>query len=239
MTAEKASVMHFAHFWHQQGTAVEDMGGPSHDMRGSSGLQIQANKHYFLADESAKIISSRFKAVYPEYHASYQRIFDAGVFLKEDPGPFPARAIVYKLQVYDHRDDKDEGPSATSPSGYWKGGSMCYADLRTKLLYGPGDIVFSMGGDLYHSVEAWEAIPCPPDVANARITPGRISTVFFCPEKTARALEDKPPGWASQRGVVSSPILTFGRSHKSRERKGRSSRRSTRKSSTTPKERKD
>lgn len=110
------------------------MGGPSHDMRGSSGLQIQANKHYFLADESAKIISSRFKAVYPEYHASYQRIFDAGVFLKEDPGPFPARAIVYKLQVYDHRDDKDEGPSATSPSGYWKGGSMCYTDLRTKLL---------------------------------------------------------------------------------------------------------
>lgn len=57
-----------------------------------------------------------------------------------------------------------------------------------------------MGGDLYHSVEAWEAIPCPPDVTNARITPGRISTVFFCPEKTARALEDKPPGWASQRG---------------------------------------
>ncbi|KAJ7876378.1 hypothetical protein B0H14DRAFT_2568328 [Mycena olivaceomarginata] len=89
MTAEKASVMHFAHFWHQQGTAVEDMGGPSHDMRGSSGLQIQANKHYFLADESAKIISSRFKAVYPEYHASYQRIFDAGVFLKKILAHFP------------------------------------------------------------------------------------------------------------------------------------------------------
>jgi hypothetical protein len=84
-----------------------------------------------------------------------------------------------------------------------------------------------MGGDLYHSVEAWEAIPCPPDVANARITPGRISTVFFCPEKTARALEDKPPGWASQRGGGFLPNPDFRTIAQIKGKERKSSRRST------------
>jgi hypothetical protein len=52
-----------------------------------------------------------------------------------------------------------------------------------------------MSADLYHAVDRWEAAPVPSELAAKRITPGRVSTVFFCPEKTAQTLAGKPANW--------------------------------------------
>lgn len=66
-----------------------------------------------------------------------------------------------------------------------------------------------MSADLYHGVDAWEPAPIPPEVAAKRITPGRISVVFFCPEKTARTLEGKPKNWNRDTagGIMAHPSL--------------------------------
>lgn len=51
-----------------------------------------------------------------------------------------------------------------------------------------------MAGALYHSVGAWK-----PDVQVDRgdmVTPGRISHVFFFPQKSYQKLEGKEPRWA-------------------------------------------
>jgi hypothetical protein len=52
-----------------------------------------------------------------------------------------------------------------------------------------------MSADLYHAVDRWEAAPVPSELAAKHITPGRVSTVFFCPEKTAQTLAGKPANW--------------------------------------------
>lgn len=51
-----------------------------------------------------------------------------------------------------------------------------------------------MAGALYHSVGAWK-----PDVKAERgdmVTAGRVSHVFFFPQKSYQLLKGKEPGWA-------------------------------------------
>jgi hypothetical protein len=74
-----------------------------------------------------------FEAAFPKLYPEYQEAFDAGVWLQDDPGPFLARAIVYKLQSKLHRDSNDVGPSACFPVGNYEGGEMLFPQLRTKL----------------------------------------------------------------------------------------------------------
>lgn len=61
--------------------------------------------------------------------------------------------------------------------------------------YEPGAVCISLSASLYHAVEKWHPIPCPPELQVDNITPGRIGTVFFFPEKSLQTLEGKPPGW--------------------------------------------
>jgi hypothetical protein len=91
-----------------------------------------AARNYYLIKETAVVVVARFKVLFPDEYAKYKEYFDAGVWMKEDPGPFLARSIVYKLQTFTHRDDNDAGPTATFPAGYYKGGSMSFPDLYSK-----------------------------------------------------------------------------------------------------------
>ncbi|KAJ7439714.1 hypothetical protein B0H11DRAFT_1644113, partial [Mycena galericulata] len=156
----------------------------------------QANVHYFrLTQEVAVILAEYFKVLFPDDYEQYQADFERGVWLREDPGPFLGRAIVYKLQVFVHQDGLDRGPTASFPCGFFEGGAMHYPDIDAVYRYGPGDVCFSMSAILYHGVQHWSPAPVPEDYAKARITPGRVGTVFFCPAKTAETLAGKPKNW--------------------------------------------
>ena len=73
-----------------------------------------------------------FEAAFPELYVEYWEAFDAEVWLEEDPGPFLARAIVYKLQRNLHKDNQDISPSACFSVGNFDGGEMLFSQLKTK-----------------------------------------------------------------------------------------------------------
>lgn len=73
-----------------------------------------------------------FRVLFPEIYQEFQAAFDAGVWEREDPGPWLGRAIVYKLQVELHVDQQDLNPTASFPCGSFTGGEMVVPQLPTK-----------------------------------------------------------------------------------------------------------
>ncbi|KAJ7153135.1 hypothetical protein C8R43DRAFT_885900 [Mycena crocata] len=155
---------------------------------------------YFEATQPATAIVSRiFRACFPQDHENMEKVFLAARYLKEDLGPFPGRAIVWKAQVYLHCDGLDgTEPTATTPSGSFRGGAMVFPDLGAKFEYRSGDICIARASALYHAVEEWEPAPCSAENAALRLTPGRVSTVYFCPQKTKNSLEGKMENWVNR-----------------------------------------
>ena len=83
-------------------------------------LASGAVRHYFKASATvAKMLAIMFEAVFPEEYEKYSKAFRAGVWYTEDPGPWIARAIVYKLHVNLHHDGKtlDQPPPSLSGTG--------------------------------------------------------------------------------------------------------------------------
>lgn len=74
-----------------------------------------------------------FKILFPDVFEKFQVAFDAGAWLTEDPGPWLGHAIVYKLQVDSHIDQRDMNPTASFPCGFFTGGEMQVPQLPTKL----------------------------------------------------------------------------------------------------------
>ncbi|KAJ7912823.1 hypothetical protein B0H13DRAFT_1874409 [Mycena leptocephala] len=179
-TWERAGAMHLVHSWHQQGAAAGDLIAPSKDMVGSSGQALQANVAYFKATrEFAIIVAEYFKILFPGYYEKYKKDFDAGFWEAADPGPFPGGAVVFELQVYAHQDGLDRGPTVSVPAGYFMGGALHFPDLEA---------VFAF-------VVRFRGPPVPSELAVKHITRGGVSTVVFCPEKTAQTLAGKPANW--------------------------------------------
>ena len=75
-----------------------------------------------------------FKAAFPEWHQKYSKAFEAGQWLRGDPGPFLGRAIIYKLQGKVHKDRHDLGPSASFGVGLYSGGEMLFPQLKAKFV---------------------------------------------------------------------------------------------------------
>lgn len=92
-----------------------------------------SHKFFSLTEEAAVVVGAWFKAIFPEDYERYRRAFVAGQWFAQDPGPFLGRAVVFKLQVGDHRDAADGGPSATFGAGHFTGGEMNFTDLETLL----------------------------------------------------------------------------------------------------------
>ncbi|KAJ8508340.1 hypothetical protein ONZ45_g9369 [Pleurotus djamor] len=168
---ERKGVTHLAHVWHGQ---CQEKSPPSTLCRhhGNSGSGTVA---------------------FPEYYAAYQAAFDAGVWMRADPGPWIGRAIVYKLQVLPHVDGKDNGPTACFPTGSFSGGEAYFPDLGIKLAYRPRDIIIFFSGFLWHSVGFWKAEASPREKDD--LAPGRVGHVHFFHDSTFQLLKDKPPGW--------------------------------------------
>ncbi|KAF7311359.1 CxC2 domain-containing protein [Mycena kentingensis (nom. inval.)] len=120
---------YFAHAWPTQGSSKEDMIKPSKDMSGGTNLKAAAVKKYFAAtDFISQYADVILEALLPKMHSRYEKAFLAGRFIDEDSGPFLARAVLTKVQVNIHRDQGD-GPTLTTPNGYFKGGAMKFPDL--------------------------------------------------------------------------------------------------------------
>ncbi len=99
-----------------------------------SGKGVTALEHYYQATEPvAEFLAACFKASYPDYFETYSEAFKAGVWTTSDPGPWIARAIVWKLQVYTHQDGLDDGPTAIFNCGSYGGGELYLPDLGLKL----------------------------------------------------------------------------------------------------------
>ncbi|KAJ7814338.1 hypothetical protein B0H14DRAFT_3747792, partial [Mycena olivaceomarginata] len=187
--SERAGVTHLVHCWTMQGHSKGPFMPSSDFFRGCQAAL--AVKHYYRATQEVAIyLSCMFEVAYPEYHAKYTAAFKAGVWETADPGPWIGRAIVYKLQVSEHVDGLDDGPTASFSVGDFDGGAMYLPDIGMKL--SAGDILIFMSGLLYHCVGKWSpAVGISPE----GITPGRISHVFFSPQNSIAQLDGKPEGW--------------------------------------------
>jgi hypothetical protein len=107
---------------------------PSADMTGKSSTQSQAVEWYFQASaQVASTLAGIFSVCFPFFYEKYRNAFEAGVWLTSDPGPWLGRAVVFKLQVYMHRDGLDAGPCASFPMGFFTGGEAFLPDLEAKL----------------------------------------------------------------------------------------------------------
>ncbi|KAG2029514.1 hypothetical protein BDR03DRAFT_880547, partial [Suillus americanus] len=150
---------------------------------------------------SAKVtqmLAGIFSVCFPKFYEKYRKAFEAGMWLTSDPGPWLGRAIVFKLQVYIHRDGLDAGPCVTFPMGFFTGGEAYFPDIEAKLVYRPGDILIFMSGALYHCVGQWCPAPVTPEMSDKGISMGQVSTVLFSPQTSLDLLEGKPPLWAQR-----------------------------------------
>ena len=90
--------------------------------------------YYRATAKVAAILDEYFAVSFPDEHLKYQKAFKAGVWLMEDPGPWLGRAIVYKLQVKQHQDRSDGGPTAIFNVGQYTGGHLYLTSLGLKFL---------------------------------------------------------------------------------------------------------
>ncbi|KAJ7933642.1 hypothetical protein B0H13DRAFT_1855888 [Mycena leptocephala] len=129
--SERARVTHLVQCWTMQGHPQGPFMPSSDYFRCQAALAV---RYYYRATREVAIyLSCMFEVAYPEYHAKYTTAFKAGVWEPADPGPWIGRAIVYKLQVSEHVDGLDDGPTASFCVGDFEGEPMYLPDLGMKL----------------------------------------------------------------------------------------------------------
>ncbi|KAG6818863.1 hypothetical protein H0H93_000793 [Arthromyces matolae] len=195
---ERCGTYHLVHGWKQKTRPHQGLYLSSEHSRSGRGMATIRN-YYEATSTLAKVLGCYFEALFPEYYVKFQKAFEAGVWAREDPGPWLGRAVVYKLQVTFHKDQRDFGPVASFPIGYFLGGDMIVPALKVKFTQ-----VSPLSRDhntlliiakLYHTVAQWT----PMGMTEGDIlTPGRIGNVFFTPEASYEILKDQDPGWASR-----------------------------------------
>ncbi|KAM6502317.1 hypothetical protein JOM56_002294, partial [Amanita muscaria] len=160
----------------------------------TSDRRIAINNYFEASSPVAITLAQYFAVLFPEAYERFKKAFAAGIWVKDDPGPWLGRALIYKLQGCLHVDDKDEGPTVSFPCGFYQGGEMIIPDFDAKFTYSPGHVCFFESTDVYHMVSKF-TIP-PFHSKKHRCTPGRIGSVFFSPHKSLEELQDKYAGWA-------------------------------------------
>ena len=73
-----------------------------------------------------------FQVLFPDMHDRFTKAFRAGVWMKQDKGPWLGRALIYKLQGKLHADENDIGPTVSFPCGNYSGGEMIVPQFRGK-----------------------------------------------------------------------------------------------------------
>lgn len=145
---ERTGVTHLVQCWHAQGH--DKVSGrlslpppythfpqspmiPSADLiktaQGAGAVRV----YYRATQKVAAQLAAMFKAAFPEYYSKYKKAFRAGIWYREDKGPFLGRAVVWKLQVGLHQDGLDDGPALIFSCGQFKGGNLCLPQLDALL----------------------------------------------------------------------------------------------------------
>lgn len=106
---------------------------PSSDMLRSSKGAMAVRSYFQATQHLSAQLAAMFRAAFPEYYEKYSKAFQAGVWYREDQGPWIGRVVVWKLQVGLHRDALDEGPALCFPCGAYEGGNLCIPDLDAVL----------------------------------------------------------------------------------------------------------
>lgn len=93
----------------------------------SSSTLTSVPPYYTGTNCISSLLGSILKSVWSNYFTAYTKVFTAGHWFLEDPGPFLGHILVYKLQVHLHLDKNDAGPTTCFPVGTWKkdGGGGC------------------------------------------------------------------------------------------------------------------
>jgi hypothetical protein len=92
-----------------------------------------ALENYFEASSPVAVtLGQYFSVLFPVAYKKFSEAFAAGVWVKDDPGPWLGRALIYKLQGSLHIDDKDEGPTVSFPCGFYQGGEMIIPEFDVK-----------------------------------------------------------------------------------------------------------
>lgn len=204
---EPCGIKHPIQAWIQQGNPNKGLYAGA-DITKNGGTLVGFMSFIQNTRQVSAIIASYFEVLYPQEYAVLKPIFDAGKWVQEDKSGFLGRAFVYKLQVSLHNDGKDFPITVTFPSGSYEGGHYLFPQLEVILRYAPGDICFSIAASLYHKLTKWT----PPMMKlGDPTTPGRCSSILFCPQETVRQLQDQAPGWGIREH--------FGRNGNSGERK--------------------
>ena len=102
---------------------------------GTTAVQRQINIWYEEAMGALHtIISAYFKRVWPNEFAKYQTAFQAGRWFDIKDCVFLGHAIVYKMQVRQHRDGLDRDICAILATGSYEGAHAIFPDIRVKHL---------------------------------------------------------------------------------------------------------
>ncbi|KAK0191928.1 hypothetical protein F5146DRAFT_1135653 [Armillaria mellea] len=113
-------------------------------------------------------------------------------WIPENQSCFLGLAMVWKLQVDAHVDERNWHLCTITCGGNFMGGALHLPDLDVSLEYKPGDIVIFRSSMLYHSIGEWipgimhEGDPC---------TPGCVSWVHFTHASVVQHLGGKPAGY--------------------------------------------
>lgn len=92
--------------------------------------------YYKLTRAVADTLATMYEVLFPEEYQKLKPAFDAAQWFLQDAGPWVGRALVYKLQVELHIDDRDVGPSVSFPCGSFTGGQMNIPQFKAKFRCG-------------------------------------------------------------------------------------------------------
>ena len=87
---------------------------------------------YERTQDVAAFLGALFQAVFPDYYAKFRQAFEAGRWIRQDPGRWMMRCVVWKLDVLLHQDRNDGGPTATFPAGFFSEGHMEVPQLKAR-----------------------------------------------------------------------------------------------------------
>lgn len=105
---------------------------PGGTYAGSNSIRLAIENYYIASSPVTRILAEYFKVLFPNAYKKFKAAFDAGQWVKGDPGPWLGRALIFKLQGSLHVDDKDEGPTVSFPCGHYRGGHMIVPQWPTK-----------------------------------------------------------------------------------------------------------
>jgi hypothetical protein len=108
---------------------------PSSDMFRSCSAAQGLDWYYEATKPVVEHLDLMFKVSFPVQYQEYQAAFDAGQFVRNNPGPWLGRVIVHKVQVLLHQDGEDgkNAPTGITNGGFYRGGELYLPDIRLKL----------------------------------------------------------------------------------------------------------